>query len=35
MVVTSGPGVVVQHHAQTRRVYRPRTVYRTDDYCAD
>jgi len=35
MVVTSGPGVVVQQHTQTRRVYRPRAVYRTDDYCAD
>jgi hypothetical protein len=35
MIVTSGPGVVVQQHAQTRRVYRPRYVYRSDDYCAD
>jgi hypothetical protein len=33
MVVTSGPGVVVQHHAQTRRVYRPRYV--SNDYCAE
>jgi hypothetical protein len=35
-ITTSGPGVVVrQHHVQTRPVYRPRVVYRYDDYCAD
>jgi hypothetical protein len=35
-ITTSSPGVVVrQHHVQTRPVYRPRYVYRYDDYCAD
>jgi hypothetical protein len=35
-ITTSSPGVVVrQHHVQTRPVYRPRVVYRSDDYCAD
>ncbi len=35
-IMTSGPGVVVrQQHAQIRPVYRPRVVYRSDDYCAD
>lgn len=35
-ITTSSPGVVVrQQHVQTRPVYRPRVVYRFDDYCAD
>lgn len=35
-IMTSSPGVIVrQTHVQERPVYRPRIVYRTDDYCAD
>ena len=37
-ITTSSPGVVVrpvQHVQTTHRVYRPRFVYRYDDYCAD
>jgi hypothetical protein len=35
-ITTSGPGVIVrQRHVQSRPVYRPRVVYRSDDYCAD
>jgi hypothetical protein len=34
MIVTSGPGVVVQQHPQTRRVYRPRHVSRYE-HCDD
>jgi len=36
-ITTSSPGVVVRpaQHVQVRPAYRPRVVYRYDDYCAD
>ena len=35
-IMTSSPGVIVrQTHVETRPAFRPRIVYRTDDYCAD
>jgi hypothetical protein len=36
-ITTSSPGVVVRpaQHVQVRPAYRPRVVYRYDEYCAD